>query len=88
MRNTAIPSLFLPLLLAACGFGSGDKTVEIAVIGSPDDLSAGGVHLDAGGQLVRGATVAGLVGFNATGEVVPSLAERWIVTDDGRIRDH
>jgi ABC-type transport system substrate-binding protein len=84
MRNTAVLSLLMPLLLAACGFGGGDKTVEAAVIGSSDDLSAGGIHLDAGAQLVRGATVAGLVGFDAKGEVVPSLAERWIVTDDGR----
>jgi peptide/nickel transport system substrate-binding protein/oligopeptide transport system substrate-binding protein len=41
---------------------------------------------------LRAATVEGLVGFDAQGRVVPAIAERWIVTDDGlsyifRLRD-
>ena len=78
--------LLLPPLamLAACGFGGRDKTVQVVVIGSTERLFAEGVHLDTGGQLVRGATIAGLVGLDAKGEVLPALAERWIVTDDGR----
>ncbi|MXO91199.1 peptide ABC transporter substrate-binding protein [Altererythrobacter aquaemixtae] len=32
---------------------------------------------------MRAATAEGLVGLNQVGEVVPALAERWIVTDDG-----
>jgi hypothetical protein len=41
---------------------------------------------------LRAATVEGLVGFDAEGRVVPGLADRWIVTDDGqsyifRLRD-
>ena len=42
--------------------------------------------------MVRAATAEGLVAFDAEGRVVPALADRWIVTDDGlsyifRMRD-
>lgn len=45
-----------------------------------------------GARAIRAATVEGLVGFDAEGRVVPGLADRWIVTDDGlsyifRLRD-
>lgn len=45
-----------------------------------------------GAQAIRGATAEGLVGFDAEGRIVPALADRWIVTDDGqsyifRLRD-
>ncbi len=36
------------------------------------------------GQHVRAATTEGLVGLDAQGEVIPALADRWIVTDDGK----
>ena len=41
---------------------------------------------------MRAATVEGLVGLDAEGRVVPAIAERWIITDDGqsyifRLRD-
>lgn len=41
---------------------------------------------------IRSATVEGLVGLDEQGRVVPALADRWIVTDDGqsyifRLRD-
>ena len=35
------------------------------------------------GQHIRAATREGLVAFGADGEIVPAMAERWIVTDDG-----
>lgn len=34
--------------------------------------------------MLRSATVEGLVGFDQQGRVVPALADRWIVTDNGR----
>lgn len=53
------------------------------------------VMLDSGrgeAQAIRAATVEGLVGLDEQGRVVPALADRWIVTDDGesyifRLRD-
>ena len=83
--------LALGLLAAACG-QSGDVPVEAVVIGQPGAPLEKGVRLSYGGQLVRAATAEGLVGFDEQGRIVPALAERWIVTDDGlsyifRLRD-
>ena len=89
--------LRLPLLLAAiaalsgCG-GDSAPTLPIAVIGQPSDPFASGIRLPVAGQLARAATAEGLVSFDAEGRVVPALADRWIVTDDGlsyifRLRD-
>jgi len=86
----AIAGLLL-LALAACGKGSG-SALEIAFIGNDDDVNISGIRLTPLGQHLRGATAAGLVGLDAEGQVVPQLAERWIVTDSGtsyifRLRD-
>lgn len=79
MRAAVLPLL---LLLAACARG-GDGAVEVAVIGDPADLSATGTRLGLPGEIVRGATAQGLVRIDSDGQVVPGIAERWIVTDDG-----
>ncbi|MFC3175253.1 ABC transporter substrate-binding protein [Novosphingobium bradum] len=78
-------------ILAACADNSG-PSVDIDVIGTPADPFEGGVRLSVAGQLVRAATAEGLVGLDAQGQVIPALADRWIVTDDGlsyifRLRD-
>ncbi len=84
--------LLLPLLaLAACG-GDADRPVEVAAIGDPGSPFAGGPRLPVAAQLVRSATAEGLVAFDERGRVIPALADRWIVTDDGlsyifRLRD-
>ena len=78
--------LILPLLasaLAGC-WRSDDGAVQIAFIDSPENLFASGVRLSPGAQHLRAATGAGLVSLDAQGDVVPALADRWIVTDDGR----
>ena len=78
--------LIVPLLavaLAGC-WGSDDGAVDIAFIDTPESLFAGGVRLSSGAQHLRAATGAGLVTLDADGGVVPALADRWIVTDDGR----
>tara|TARA_A100001391_G_scaffold101953_1_gene67753 strand:- start:9663 stop:11204 length:1542 start_codon:yes stop_codon:yes gene_type:complete len=72
----------LALSLAGCGQGS-DGEFTVAWIGSEEDLLTSGLRLSNGAQLVRAATESGLVALDARGEVVPALAERWIVTDDG-----
>ncbi|MCP5384084.1 MAG: peptide ABC transporter substrate-binding protein [Altererythrobacter sp.] len=85
-------SSFLALALSACGFAEGEDDVDIAFIGNPGDVRQTGVRLSPAAQHVREATAEGLVAFDANGDVVPALAERWIVTDDGlsyifRLRD-
>lgn len=82
----------LTALLGGCGSSGNSNEVQVAFIGSPDQLIEKGLRLSPPGQQVRAATTAGLVALDAKGEVVPALAERWIVTDDGlsyifRIRD-
>jgi ABC-type transport system substrate-binding protein len=81
----------LLLALAACGKGSG-SALEIVFIGDKGQATVSGVRLSALGQHLRAATAAGLVGLDAEGQVVPRLADRWIVTDGGtsyifRLRD-
>ena len=73
----------LALALAGCWRGD-DGPLEVAFIDSRDGLYAGGVRLSPGAQHLRAATGAGLVSLNAQGEAIPALADRWIVTDDGR----
>jgi len=79
------------LALAGCG-GVDDTAFSVAFVGAPDDPFETGVRLPPAGQLVRAATAEGLVAFDEQGRVIPALAERWIVTDDGqsyifRLRD-
>ena len=71
-----------PLLLVSCGQQS-EGVLDIAFIADPVDLFADGSRLSSAAQHLRAATDAGLVTLNAQGEVVPALAESWIVTDDG-----
>ena len=73
----------LGLLLAACSGREDDGVLDVAFIGQPDDAFEQGLRIGEAAQLVRASTQQGLVRLNASGEVVPGLAERWIVTDDG-----
>jgi len=78
--------------LSACG-GPENEPLGVVLIGEADHLQGAGAGAGAGtgtnpalsraGQLVRGATAEGLVAFSPTGDVIPAVAERWIVTDDG-----
>ncbi|WP_338242327.1 ABC transporter substrate-binding protein [Aurantiacibacter hainanensis] len=56
----------------------------MALIGTEDSVLTSSLRLSSPAQHVRSATQWGLVALNAQGETVPALAERWIVTDDGR----
>jgi len=78
-----ILALAISLALAACGQGS-DGTLRVSVIGSADALRETTSRLSPAAQLLRAATVEGLVGFDEQGRVVPGIADRWIVTEDGR----
>ncbi len=81
----------LAALVGGCG-SSGDSHLKVVAIGDPDEPFEKGVRLSPAGQLVRSATAEGLVAFDEQGRVIPALADRWIVTDDGqsyifRLRD-
>lgn len=79
------------LALAACSSGN-ESALEVAVVqGAPGE--EGSEELTGlSARLARAATVEGLVAFDEQGRVIPALADRWIVTDDGlsyifRLRD-
>lgn len=75
-------ALALLLPLSACGHSRGP--LGVAIIGDNDEVFASGLRLSEGAQVVRGATGAGLVALDAQGEIAPALADRWIVTEDGK----
>ncbi|MEW4449708.1 ABC transporter substrate-binding protein [Qipengyuania sp. JC766] len=81
---------FLLLCLAACSGGDSD-IADVAIIGE-GDIRAEGLRLSVPQQYLRAATADGLVRYETQGDIVPALAERWIVTDGGmsyifRLRD-
>ncbi|MFB0612943.1 ABC transporter substrate-binding protein [Aurantiacibacter poecillastricola] len=83
-----IPRRLLALLsacaaLSACG-SSDDGALDVALIGTPESILTSSQRLSSPAQHLRAATQSGLVALDPQGEVVPALAERWIVTDDGR----
>ena len=84
-----LPCLLSLLALAACGGDAGqrrdDTAVVVSAIGAGTmlaDPDAG--PLDPARRALLGATAQGLVRFDASGQIEPGLAERWIVIDDGR----
>ena len=74
---------FTAFALASCGESADENLTRIAFVGEETDLLDNGLRLAPAGQHLRAATAEGLVGLNANGEIVPAMAERWIVTEDG-----
>lgn len=75
------------LCLAVLGGCSNESSgpVIVSVIGTPDDFAHPLERLpNPGAKLFLEATAQGLVAFDASGEILPALAQRWIVEDDGR----
>jgi peptide/nickel transport system substrate-binding protein len=67
----------------ACGSGASDLT-RVAVIGpEPKLVETVSAPLTVGEALVRANVAQGLVRFDERGQVIPGLAERWNVSDDG-----
>ncbi len=73
----------LALLLGSCGPSTPDGPVNVAIIGNPESITDEGHRLSTAAQHLRAATAEGLVALDASGNVIPALAERWIITDDG-----
>lgn len=71
------------LALAGCGRDASGP-LDVAIIGSEESVFAEGLRLSEGAQTVRAAIGSGLVALDEQGEIKPALADRWIVTDDGR----
>lgn len=70
----------LGLALCGCSGGASDAPLTLSVIAdaaAPKRLAA------ADSKPLLTATAQGLVAFDSDGRIVPALAERWIVTDDG-----
>lgn len=87
MKPRLILSLFSAvagaLLCVGCG-SSDDEPVRVTAIGSQRQLAAPLTYVDSrAGQIMLAATARGLVSLDADGTVVPALAQRWIVADDG-----
>ncbi|SHN64316.1 ABC transporter substrate-binding protein [Erythrobacter sanguineus] len=71
------------LALGSCGPSNGSGPVEVAIIGTPESLFQQGVRLSPSAQHLRATTFEGLVALDQGGQIVPAIAERWIITDDG-----
>lgn len=87
MKPLPLPAALL-IMLAAAGCGEKPRTdtpLRVSAIGTraaPGDPSA--TPLDTARRALMGATAQGLVAFDAAGQIVPGLAESWLVTDGGR----
>ncbi len=71
-------------MLGACGFAGDEDQVRVTVIeDGPAQINPLGTRLNFASSTMRAAIAKGLVGLDAEGRVVPALAARWIVSDDG-----
>lgn len=71
-------------LLASCSQGVDNNKLRVDVIEErPRQLSISALPLPEASAYLRNATAQGLVEFDGKGRIVPALASRWIVTDDG-----
>jgi ABC-type oligopeptide transport system substrate-binding subunit len=70
------------LALAACS-SSDSSPLGISIIDPASRNNLDAAVLEPGSAYLRAATSQGLVRLDALGNIVPGLAERWIVTDDG-----
>lgn len=74
----------LLLALAACVGGIDNDRLRVDVIeDAPGDFALGQLPLRPASAYLRAATAQGLVAFDAQGRVIPALASRWVVADDG-----
>src|SRR5688572_8773949 len=83
LRCLTIAALAAGLALAGCGRDQGGVTQVGAIGDQPALVETVTRPLTAGEALVRSNMAQGLVRFDERGQVVPGLAERWNVSDDG-----
>ncbi len=75
--------ILLCLTTFACSEAREDGPIAVGVIGDPASVFAEDAELPPAAHHFQAATVEGLVALDPAGQIVPALAERWIVTDDG-----
>ena len=88
-RTVAVAALLALALLGGCRRERAKGPIVVSAIGRPlgADDARGRVPdtaADGPAATLALATRQGLVRFDAAGQVAPGLAQRWIVTDDGR----
>ncbi|MGE4432059.1 MAG: ABC transporter substrate-binding protein [Sphingobium sp.] len=72
-------------MLGGCDDARRDGPIRVSIFGDEQQLADPAASLSSlAGQMMFVATAQGLVSYDAAGEVVPGLAQRWIVVDDGR----
>jgi ABC-type transport system substrate-binding protein len=78
------PVMALAMVLGGCAKGINNERLRVDVIEDvPLDLAIGRLPLPEPSAYLRGATAQGLVTFDERGRIIPGLASRWIITDDG-----
>ena len=83
-RACAAASLFLAALSAGACQRASEGDANVVVIGDvPKVVDPAAGPLTAGQSVLLANVAQGLVRFDASGQIVPGLAERWNVTDDG-----
>ena len=88
-----ISTVLAALLLVACDGRRNDGPVAISVIATSSVRTGPKATLfGESSRVLSGAMAQGMVRFDATGQIEPALAERWIVTEGGasyifRLRD-
>ena len=71
-------------MLGACGYAGDEDQARVTVIEDGNArINPIGTRLNFASSTMRAAIAKGLVGLDEEGRVVPALAARWIVTDDG-----
>ncbi|MCB2013570.1 MAG: ABC transporter substrate-binding protein [Sphingobium sp.] len=84
MAKAALITAMLTLV-ASCGDRSANGPIGVSVIGAQDEFRAPLTHIDSlAGAISFAATAQGLVSYDDAGNVIPGLAQRWIVVDDGK----
>ena len=83
LRRCLIVATVAALGLGACGRDPGGVTRVATIGGEPKLVETVSAPLSAGEALIRSSMAQGLVRFDERGQVVPGLAERWNVSDDG-----
>ena len=77
--------LALALGAAACERRPDVGAVVVSASGAEPQVSLAPLaDEDVAGRLLTDSVAQGLVSFDAAGQIVPGVAERWIVTDEGR----
>jgi len=82
-RNSIFAALAVTML-GACGFAEDEDQVRVTVVeDGSSQINPVGTRLNFASATMRAAMAKGLVGLDEEGRVVPALAARWIVSDDG-----